>query len=171
MDGQSVKNGFGFAVFLTHFDRLRAIRALGVSLEKEYAMKLKFFLPMMIPSATHQEKKIMVVNGKPVVYEPQNVKDARQKFMAALAPYAPNAPFAGPVRLSTTWIYLATTAHPVKSWKTTKPDTDNLVKLLKDVMTDLGFWTDDALVACEEIQKFYLDKPGLYIEIEELTNG
>ena len=34
MDGQSVKNGFGFAVFLTHFDRLRAIRALGVSLER-----------------------------------------------------------------------------------------------------------------------------------------
>lgn len=134
-------------------------------------MKLKFFLPMMIPSATHQEKKIMVVNGKPVVYEPQNVKDARQKFMAALAPYAPKAPFTGPVRLSTTWIYLATVAHPVKSWKTTKPDTDNLVKLLKDVMTDLDFWTDDALVACEEIQKFYLDKPGLYIEIEELTNG
>ena len=121
-------------------------------------MKVKFFLPMMIPSATHQEKKIMVVNGKPVVYEPQNVKDARQKFT-------------GPVRLSTTWIYLATTTHPVKSWKITKPDTDNLVKLLKDVMTDLGFWTDDALVACEEIQKFYLDKPGLYVEIEELTNG
>ena len=126
-------------------------------------MKLKFFLPMIIPSATHQEKKIMVVNGKPVVYEPQNVKDARQKFMSALATYVPKAPFAGPVRLST--------AHPVKSLKITNPDTDNLVKLLKDVMTDLGFWTDDALVACEEIQKFYLDKPGLYIEIEELTNG
>ena len=167
-----MENGFDVAVSLnTLCPSDRTISALGVSLEKEYAMKLKFFLPMMIPSATHQEKKIMVVNGKPVVYEPQNVKDARQKFMAALAPYSPNAPFAGPVRLSTTWIYLATTAHPVKSWKTTKPDTDNLVKLLKDVMTDLGFWTDDALVACEEIQKFYLDKPGLYIEIEELTNG
>lgn len=134
-------------------------------------MKISFFLPMEIPSATHQEKKITIRNGKPIVYEPEKVKMARSKFMAALHPFVPDRPYTGAVRLSTTWVYTSTPSHPASSWKTTKPDTDNLVKLLKDVMTDLGFWTDDALVACEEIQKFYLDKPGIYIEIEELTNG
>ncbi|MBE6902906.1 MAG: RusA family crossover junction endodeoxyribonuclease, partial [Ruminococcaceae bacterium] len=53
-------------------------------------------------------------------------------------------------------------------YKLTKPDTDNLNKLLKDCMTKLGFWKDDALVASEIIEKFYGEIPGVYIRIEVL---
>lgn len=41
-------------------------------------------------------------------------------------------------------------------------------KMLKDVMTFLGFWTDDALVASEIVEKFYSKMPGIYIVIESL---
>ena len=51
---------------------------------------------------------------------------------------------------------------------TTKPDTDNLQKLLKDVMTDLGFWKDDALVASEIVEKFWAERPGIFIYVETL---
>ena len=58
--------------------------------------------------------------------------------------------------------------HPDGSYRTTKPDTDNLQKLLKDVMTKLGFWRDDALVASEVIEKFWADVPGIFIRVEPL---
>ena len=46
---------------------------------------VEFFMPMVPPECTHQEKKVRVVNGKPVFYEPENVKAARSKLTAHLA--------------------------------------------------------------------------------------
>ena len=43
----------------------------------------EFFVPMIPPTATHQKKKWRVVNGKPVPYEPDEVKAARSKLMVA----------------------------------------------------------------------------------------
>ena len=135
-------------------------------------MRIQFFIPMKLPSATHQMKKWGVWNGKPYSYEPQSVKDARQKFIAHLAKHVPDAPMQGPLSLTTQWIYPADSKHPDKTWKTTKPDTDNLVKLLKDVMTTLHFWKDDAQVASEVIQKFYSSGPtGLFVLIEPMERG
>jgi Holliday junction resolvase RusA-like endonuclease len=58
--------------------------------------------------------------------------------------------------------------HKDGQYKITKPDTDNLDKMLKDVMTEVGFWKDDAQVASEIIEKFWADVPGIYVEIYEL---
>lgn len=52
--------------------------------------------------------------------------------------------------------------------KTSKPDTDNLEKALKDCMTRLHFWKDDAQVASEISEKFWAAVPGIYVRIEEL---
>ncbi len=49
-----------------------------------------------------------------------------------------------------------------------KPDTDNLQKLLKDCMTAVGFWKDDAQVASEICEKFWAEVPGIYVCAEEL---
>lgn len=35
-------------------------------------------------------------------------------------------------------------------------------------MTATGFWTDDALVASEIVEKFWAQQPGIFIRIEEL---
>jgi Holliday junction resolvase RusA-like endonuclease len=51
--------------------------------------KLEFFMPMIPPTHTHQEKQVNVVNGKPVFYEPQEVKAAREKLRAHLGQHAP----------------------------------------------------------------------------------
>lgn len=78
----------------------------------------------------------------------------------------------GPVALTTKWMYPSTKLHPEGTWKATKPDTDNLVKMLKDVLTSLGFWRDDAQVASECIQKFYVSQSlsGIYVQIEPLDD-
>lgn len=131
-------------------------------------MTTEFFAAMIPPTVTHQEKDVRVVAGKPVIYEPRELKAARQKLEAHLAKYTPEKPYAGAVRLVTKWCFPITGKHHNGQYKTTKPDTDNLQKLLKDVMTHLGYWRDDALVASEIVEKFWTDMPGIYIRIDPL---
>ena len=53
-------------------------------------------------------------------------------------------------------------------YRVTKPDTDNLQKLLKDCMTTVGFWKDDAVVCREIVEKFWAEVPGIYIRVTAL---
>ena len=131
-------------------------------------MRISFFLPMNPPTVTHQEKAVHIVKGKPVHYEPEKLKAARSKLMAHLAQYAPDAPMKGAVRLGVKWCFPITGNHVDGDWKTTRPDTDNLQKLLKDCMTALGYWKDDAQVASEIVEKFWAANPGIYINAFEL---
>lgn len=131
-------------------------------------MKTEFFIPMIPPTKTHQEKKIKVVNGKPIVYEPQELKETRASLTAHLAKWVPRIKYTEAVRLVCKWCFPSSGKHPNGEYKISKPDTDNLQKMLKDVMTTLGFWKDDALVASEICEKFWADIPGIYIRIEEL---
>jgi Holliday junction resolvase RusA-like endonuclease len=123
---------------------------------------------MIPPQTTHQQTKVTVVKGKPIFYEPAELKAARSKLQSHLGKHVPEEKYTGAVRLVTKWLFPITGNHKDGEWKTTKPDTDNMVKLLKDVMTDLGYWTDDCLVASEITEKFWADRPGIYIVIEEL---
>lgn len=131
-------------------------------------MMIEFFITMKLPTVTHQQKKVHVVNGKPHYYEPDALKDARQKFSAHLGAYVPEKKLTGPIRLLTKWCYTVIGKHKNGEYKITKPDTDNMIKLLKDVMTGLGYWTDDAQVASEITEKFWSEQPGLYVRIEQL---
>ena len=133
-------------------------------------MQISFFLPMMPPTITHQQKDIAVRKGKPVVYEPAELKAARSKLTAYLGQYAPLTPLRGAVRLGVKWCFPITGKHEDGEWKTTRPDTDNLQKLLKDCMTDLGYWKDDAQVVSEIVEKFWAKVPGIYISARELED-
>lgn len=130
-------------------------------------MIIDFFMAMKPPTCTHQEKQVHVVNGKPVFYEPSELKAARAKLMAHMSKYKPGEPIQGALRLTTWWCF-PRGGHPNGTYKTSKPDTDNLVKLLKDVMTDLGFWKDDAQVACEVTCKYWAEPTGIYVRVESL---
>lgn len=131
-------------------------------------MKIEFFMAMRPPTATYQEKKLAVRGGKPVTYEPPNVRDTREKLTAHLSRFVPPKPLEGAVRLTVKWLFPKGKSHKDGEYKTTRPDTDNLIKLLKDCMTDLRFWRDDAQVASEINEKFWADIPGIYIRLEEI---
>lgn len=127
---------------------------------------------MIPPTVTHQEHKVTVVKGKPVFYDPPELKAARQKLEAHLAGHVPDKPYKWGLQLIVKWCFPIPTIPKCKhingEYKTTKPDTDNLNKMLKDVMTSLHFWDDDAQVASEIIEKFWADIPGIYIKIIEM---
>lgn len=128
----------------------------------------EFFMAMVPPTVTAQEHKVTVVHGRPVFYDTPEIKNAKDKLMANLAKYKPQKRYESGVRLITKWLF-PKGSHSNGEYRITKPDTDNLQKLLKDCMTKIGFWVDDALVASEVVEKFWADVPGIYIKIEELT--
>lgn len=130
---------------------------------------LEFFMPMIPPTVTHQQHRVSAAkNGKPVFYDSQELKDTRSKLMAHLSQHTPQDAFTSAVRLVTKWCFPLKGKHTDGEYKATRPDTDNLQKLLKDCMTACGFWKDDALVASEITEKFWAAIPGIFIRIEEL---
>lgn len=126
--------------------------------------KIEFFLPMIPPTATAQEHKLDTRGKRPRVYDPPAVCEARAKLTAYLAARTPQEPFEGAVRLVVKWCF-PRGRHPDGAYKTTQPDTDNLQKLLKDCMTRLGYWHDDAQVASEIVEKFWAEIPGIYVVV------
>lgn len=130
---------------------------------------MKFFLDIEPPTATAQMKKVSIVNGRPVFYEPAAVKAAKKVLLAALTEHVPEGPLTGALLLHAVWLYPAGKSHKAGTWRVTRPDTDNIEKLLKDCMTKCGFWKDDAQVVKEIVEKRWSDEPtGIQIEIVEL---
>ena len=128
---------------------------------------IEFFVPLKkVPTTTHQMKQ---VNFKTkTFYEPPELKAARSTLMAHVGQFSIADPLTGPLRLTVKWLFPITGKHHDGEYKATRPDTDNLNKLLKDCMQELKFFRDDSQVASEIIEKFYSSKTGIYIRLEEL---
>lgn len=130
---------------------------------------IHFFMPMDPPTATAQETQSTIKDGKRLYYKNDRLQKAIDLLTDGLFPHMPDVPMEGALRLSVMWLYRATGEHKHGEWRTTKPDTDNLDKLLKDTMTHLGFWKDDALVVWEDIKKLWTeDQPGIFVVIDQL---
>ena len=131
-----------------------------------------FFLECKPPTVTAQMMRISGVrrkNGQAVVYKDQKLLEARALFTELLDAHKPEKPLAGPVSLSVDWYFPTTKGDRHLTWKTTKPDTDNMLKLFKDCMTKTGYWKDDAQVCHEESRKKWTcTTPGILVEVEEI---
>jgi Holliday junction resolvase RusA-like endonuclease len=132
-------------------------------------MITEFFMPLKkVPTVTHQQKQVSVVNGKPIFYEPDELKSARAKLMAHLGQRVPEKRYNNPIRVYVKWCFPITGKRTDGEYKYTKPDIDNSQKLLFDCMTACGFWKDDALIVSLIAEKFWAKLPGIYIKIEEV---
>lgn len=129
--------------------------------------KTELFIPMIPPTITAQEHKVRVVKGKPIFYDPSELKAARAKLVSHLGSHTPEQAYDVGIRLTVKWLF-PKGSHKDGEYRITKPDTDNLNKLLKDCMTSVGFWKDDCLVASEICEKFWAANSGIYIKIEVL---
>lgn len=129
---------------------------------------MNFFLEMVPPTVTAQMHKVTFQHGRVRFYDTKELKAARQLFITSLLPHSPIQPMEGPVLLNVLWAF-PTKSHKEGTYRTTRPDTDNLQKLLKDCMTAAGFWKDDAQVCMEVVTKRWTrEKPGILIAIEAL---
>ena len=133
---------------------------------------MHFFMEMRPPTATAQEHNVKVIKGKPVFFDPPNVREAKELLMGHLIKNRPDRPIEGALELTVLWLFPKGKSHKHGEWRVTKPDTDNLQKLLKDCMTRCGYWHDDAQVVRESVEKRWSDAPaGIYIEITPLEEA
>ncbi|MBQ6514804.1 MAG: RusA family crossover junction endodeoxyribonuclease [Clostridia bacterium] len=132
---------------------------------------MDFDLNITPPTVTAQEHKIRVVGGRPMFYDTPKLKAARATFESLLRKHVPAEPLDGPVALTVEWRF-ATKTHREGTYRVTRPDTDNLQKLLKDCMTRTGFWRDDAQVCREEVTKRWSrEKPGIHIRVVSIDDA
>ena len=101
-------------------------------------------------------------------YDTPKLKAARNLFVLSLSPHKPVAPLQGPLALTVEWRFHSM-SQKEGTYRVTRPDTDNLQKLLKDTMTQVGFWKDDAQVCKETVTKRWSrEQPGIYIKVVSL---
>ena len=130
---------------------------------------IQFFVPMKrLPTVTHQEKKVSVVHGKPIVYEPAELRNTRQLYMDMFGRYVPDQKMLGKVRMTIKYCFPLQGKHLDGEYKDTKPDLDNMTKLVQDCLTKLEFWKDDRYVVSLIAEKFWAQMPGIFIRIEEV---
>jgi Holliday junction resolvase RusA-like endonuclease len=101
-------------------------------------------------------------------YRKAKVQNFRTMVGYQLKRYAPAKPSEAPIRLT---VFVGFDVKNAKLWgqyKTTRPDGDNYIKEIKDVMTRLGFWLDDAQVVDERIVRHYSEKGTITIQIDDL---
>ena len=132
-----------------------------------------------VPHLTHQNGMELFVrkNGKPGIRKSRELLDLEAKFVSLLVNYAPKNPWRCPIHLTTIWRFCAPKKITFNSsdvkWKTTRPDTDNLIKTLKDCMKVAGYYVDDSLVSLDTIGKVWVPekaKHGVEIRLQELTD-
>lgn len=99
-------------------------------------------------------------------------KQTQNDLISLLYPYRPQKPLEGALKLEIKWVYPFRKSEPKKNrggelYCYTRPDVDNLCKLLFDVMTRLGFWLDDSQIADLHFVKCWSDNPRIEIFIEQ----
>ena len=106
--------------------------------------------------------------GQGRTYKDAGLREVESRLMEALKPNAPSAPWNGPIQLAVNFGYETRNVLKDREPKITKPDTDNLMKTLKDCMTACGFWWDDAQVAEEFASKFWTIQPRITIVVSKM---
>lgn len=125
-------------------------------------MRISFTIPGQPPTATSQQKGRTKTG---VWYKPPKLKAAEERYLWAVAPHRPSEPLCGPLGLAVTFYFAAGKTHHDGDYKVSRPDTDNMIKLLKDTLTRTGFWKDDAQVCTELTCKRWATEPRISVEI------
>lgn len=141
--------------------------------DKRQTQIIDDFAAFTPPTTTAQQKGEAVTrSGKIRHYERAGVALARKTLTIAMAAMRPEIPFAGPTRASVEWVrpWLASDSPKARTAgkipHPSRPDADNLAKLLLDVLTSLKFWTDDNLVTTLIIAKRRGGLPGISLRVE-----
>lgn len=131
-------------------------------------MILDITLPIEPPMTTYQQKGTTFRNGKFCRYDRRGTDKSRAALVAALREHVPEKPLEGALALSVDWKFKPNKAHKSGEWFERRPDCDNLMKGLQDIMTALGFWQDDKQIVDLHVRKWWDDDYGLNITIEPL---
>lgn len=135
-------------------------------------MRVEWFAPLdEIPRTTHQQRGVKVVNGKPMFYTKTKVQEIERLYNFMFHTYRPPQMMTGAVRVKITFFYPAKKPHKHGEPKATRPDLDNMAKLLIDCATRSGYWRDDGQIADLRIIKAYDRQCGIGFQAVEIGQG
>ena len=115
--------------------------------------------------------------NRAAVYDPGTAEGWKSLIAVALRDCTPQIPHDGPVCVTARFLMprpkrLMRKRDPdTELLHTSKPDTDNLIKAVLDVCTQLSVWNDDSQVVDVFVQKRYAAKtgrPGMHLIIESM---
>lgn len=138
---------------------------------------IAFHLPIVPPKATSQTKRLVMVGGKPRFFAKKEHQSAENDLTLLCAPHAPGEPLQGPIRLQVDFVFPWRKTEPRRRLalgrvpNDTRPDCDNLVKLVGDVLTKLRFYRDDGQIADLHVTKAWGARVGIYVSISAMADA
>ena len=116
------------------------------------------------------------INGRVKMYDPKKSSEYKNYIRLVASQHAPKELLDGPLQL-TVRVYRPTLKSFSKKKKklaeegkirpTTKPDTDNYIKGIKDALKNV-IWKDDSQVVDLQVSKYYSEKPRIEVKIEQI---
>lgn len=134
---------------------------------------ISMYIPCNPPTAWGKNSK-NAYNGRVVTN--RNIASTKSLMVGLLAPKAPKEPLQGPLRLNVmvVWPFKKTERKSITQSgshipKITRPDGDNVLATIKDVMESLGYFNDDSQIYCEHIERWHGPKGFIRIILEEVN--
>ena len=131
--------------------------------------KIEFFWEGIPPKSTFQQRDLHF-------HKTPAARLAMAQWQAILEQHVPESPLKGPIalRIIVTWPHTAESMKRSRGggevYKITKPDGDNVLKGIKDIMTKLGYWEDDNHVSIEAITRCHGNFPGAFFSVKEIED-
>jgi len=125
------------------------------------------------PATVTAQQKIITKGGR--IFDNRRVQEARARLFWKLKEHSPAEPLDGTLSVEITWAFERKGQSDFE-WKNTRPDLDNLAKLLLDEIVRAGIIADDARVVELILRKLWVKErdAGIKIvarEILQLTSG
>lgn len=126
--------------------------------------KIEFSHSCIIPNSTAQQRRMTAKGG----FLPPRTMQAKAFWQALMEKHAPPAPLTGPLSLIVIFYYQKKTKT---LYKTTKPDLDNLMKMVQDAMQQTGYFVNDSQISILSVGKYYsTDFAGIRLSLEQLQD-
>ena len=106
-----------------------------------------------IPAGTAQMKRYDGRHNR--YFKSKKLEQTEATYLDAMREHAPERPIEGPVYLNVAFWYNTPDKKKKGRPKVSRPDCDNVAKLLIDCMTKLGFWEDDSQIYRLHITKHW----------------
>lgn len=141
-------------------------------------MILEFFIPHAVaPKQTKANRLMKRKDGSSFIgrFTPADVRRNEEALASLLASHVPAKPLSGPVRARLVFQYSWRKSDSARrraagsQLKDTRPDCDNLVKNLLDVMERMGFFSNDAQVCDLHVRKVWTDSPGVQVCLSDMS--
>lgn len=134
---------------------------------------IQSFLPVRLTNISHNALEVRWRNdgrgGRvPYIGKSDRLRRAEDDIRPHVVRIAPEVPLTGVLRETVKLVWPCDATHPRGAARTTKPDADNVVKTLNDVLQECHVIADDAMVADMRVIKMYGEVAGIWLRLEEL---